>query len=282
MSTTFQESDATVAQRAEVYGMSGAAGVDAAARIRAQSARIAELEAQLVTTQRDLIDARQHEKAIRLSERTRTTEAINAAMLNGASGTNAPDHDLHWLADWWKLGHKNAQRESHLRRADEHRRRLANEFDTVLEDLRPAIEHILANRDEFGAKIGDRMAPIVSDYFLKAYATAPRVVRNPHAPGGAELVHFTVTATKHLSHGTRIDVSTNEEARGYVIEITNEALPNGKQKISVLQETFGEILAIIAELTGLTLPGGVKIELDGKTLVLRAPEVLMVGSVEVE
>jgi hypothetical protein len=250
--------------------------------LRAQHARIVELEAQLAATKKDLIDARQHEKAIRLDERQKAAAAIEQAMENGALAKNAPESSANWLCDFWMKGFNSAADKRSLQRAADHRRRLSNELDTVLDDIRPAIEHVLANREEFGADIGQRIAPIISDYFLKAYAAAPRVVRDPHAPGGAELVHFTVTATKHLSHGTRIDVSTNEEARGYVIEITNEALPNGKQKISVLQETFGEILAIIAELTGLTLPGGVKIELDGKTLVLRAPEVLMIGNANIE
>jgi hypothetical protein len=244
--------------------------------LRAQHARISELEEQLAATQRDLIQARNSEKAVRLDERQKAAAMITQAMSDGALSKSAPDSSMHWLSDFWLKGFHYAGAQRNLERAAEHRRRLSNDLDRVLEDIRPAIEHVLANREEFGAEIGHRVAPIISDYFLKAYAAAPAPLT---AMDGRELTHFTVTATKRLKNGTKLEISTNEQASAYHLKVSgNEDTGEAFAESLCLREgTFGEMLAIIAELTGLTLPGGIKIELDGKALVLRAPEVLMIG-----
>lgn len=275
--STVQESDATLAQKAQIYGMGGTAGVDAAARIRDQAARIAELEAQLVTTQRDLIHARQHEKAIRLDERQKTAAAIDDAMSYGSRGINPPPGCFHWLAPYWKLGHEAAQNKKNLARAAEHRQRLANEYDETLEDLRPAMELILANREYFGAKLGERLAPTLTEFFLKAYvqapADAPAAEKNL---GGHELIQFVRGLQTIALNGTHVAVATTADEKGYMIRLTTHKGLETEYvtEFAIKDETLGVVLTLIAKLTGLWLPGVGTIEMDGSSVTIRSPHPL--------
>jgi hypothetical protein len=220
--------------------------------------RIAELESQLEQTQRDLSATRIHEKAIRLDERQKTADAINRAMDNGAKGCayGVPD-DNNWLAPYWILGREKAVQAKQLNRAAEHRKELANDFDATLEELRPAMELILANREYFGAKIGERLVPVLTDFFLKAYAQAPADEKTePKNFGGHELVHFVRGVQAIAPNGTHVGVATTEDGSGYAIRLTSHKGLETEYttELAIKAGTLEVVLELIVHLTGLRLP----------------------------
>jgi hypothetical protein len=218
--------------------------------------RIAELESQLEQTQRDLSAARIHEKAIRLDERQKAADAINRAMENGAKGYCAPD-DNNWLAPYWVLGRENTVRAKQLARAAEHREQLANDYDATLEELRPAMELILANREHFGANIGERLVPVLTDFFLKAYVQAPADEKaEPQNFGGHELVQFVRGVQAIAPNGTHVGVATTEDESGYAIRLTSHKGPDTEYttELAIKAGTLEVVLELIVHLTGLRLP----------------------------
>jgi hypothetical protein len=228
--------------------------------LRAQAQRISELETQLRATQRDLINARQHEKAIRLDERIKTTGLIEQAMQNGALCKEAPASGRNWLDAFWLHGYNTAQLRKNYQAAVEHRRRIAADFDGMLEDLRPTFELILENRDGFGAKIGERLAPVINEHFLKAFAAAPTedaVAEAPEAPGGHDVVKFTLATTAHLPNGTKATVMTTDANDAFGIRLTtHEGLPTEyTTEIAMKRETLGVVLSMLASRSGLHLQG---------------------------
>lgn len=247
--------------------------------ITKREARIYELEEQLAATKRDLIHARQHEKAIRLDERIKTTGLIDKAMENGALCKEAPASGRNWLDAFWLHGYNMAQLRKNYQTAAEQRRRIADDFDRALEDLRPTFELILANREHFGAKTGERVAPIINEHFLKAYA-APTESADAEAPeslGGHELVHFHRAFKYRLANGTCVRVDTNDDASAYRIMLTtHEGKPTEHTtKLGIKRETLGVVLEIIAGIKGgLSVPGVGTITFEDCQAVIEGAETL--------
>jgi hypothetical protein len=242
--------------------------------LRAQAQRISELETQLRETQRDLINARQHEKAIRLDERIKTTGLIEQAMENGSLSKEAPSSGRHWLDAFWLHGYNMAQLRKNYRTAADQRRRLANDFDTVLDDLRPAFELILANRENFGADLGLRLAPIINDFFLRAYAAEPEKAEQPATIGGHEFHHFTRSVTCQMVNGTRVRVGTTDDEAVYGIELTTHVgLPTEHTtSLGIKRDTLNVALELVGILTGLNVPGvGVVTYDDGRAMIETLP-----------
>ncbi len=214
--------------------------------ISQQSARIAVLEAQLE-------QASKAEAAIRLEERQKTEIAIAEAMLNGAHGIAKPD-EASWLLQHWNFGAQTvnvAKDSDNWKRAYE---QIASVFDGITEALLPTIEFVNANKERFGSAAGESVAPIINDFFMRAYRDE---LKAPAAPAddeddGRELIQFNRAATNTSENGTVVRVYATADNGGFGIDLTSTG-STGKthtQNLWIKAETLYVVLSALSSLIG--------------------------------
>ncbi|MBN3839253.1 hypothetical protein [Burkholderia sp. Ac-20349] len=129
-------------------------------------------------------------------------------------------------------------------------------IDGFAEALLPTFELIANDVDRFGAHRGTPVAPIINEFFLRAYGPQsekqPAASEAPKEEGdGRELFHFTHIAKVITEAGTSVKVATTDDGAAFSINVTStgSAGKRNTQSIGLRANTLYAIVSLAAALT---------------------------------
>ncbi|HDR9165932.1 TPA: hypothetical protein QDB28_006413 [Burkholderia vietnamiensis] len=129
-------------------------------------------------------------------------------------------------------------------------------LDGITEALLPTFELIANDTDRFGAQRGAPVAPIINEFFVKAYG--PQAEKQPAASDarkeeddGRELFHFTRSAKVITEAGTAVKVATTDDGAAFSIDVTSTGSSGHRntQSIGLRANTLYAIVSLAAALT---------------------------------